>query len=314
MYALTVTLHPAIDKVLRVEKLNRNEVHRCKVELVHGGGKGNNVARSLTHIGVPALATGFQGGYSGAFITERIEAEGIPTSYVQCQAPTRTSTVLQVDETGDTYALYEPGQAVTQEELDALYVHYAGLLPEASIVIFCGSGQTEVLAPSFQRMIEMANEAEVPTLLDSSGEALRLGVEACPHMVKVNRFELGGLVGRDLETLDSQLEAMTTLRKRGIPLIALSLGEDGLIAMDGREAWQGVLKVDHIINTVGCGDAQLAGITKQIIEQAPLKELVRWGVACGTANTQVRGAGWIELGTVEAMLPKVALSRVGAMS
>lgn len=314
MYALTVTLHPAIDKVLRVKKLNRNEVHRCKVELVHGGGKGNNVARALMHIGMPVLATGFQGSYSGAFITEKIEAEGIPTSYVQCQAPTRTSTVLQVDETGDTYALYEPGQAVTQQELDALYEHYSGLLPEASIVIFCGSGQTEVLAPSYQRMIEMANEIEVPTLLDSSGETLKLGVEAKPYMVKVNRFELGGLFGHDLETLDSQLEAMSALQARGIPLVALSLGEDGLIATDGNELWRGVLKVERIMNTVGCGDAQLAGITKQIIEQAPLKEMVRWGVACGTANTQVRGAGWIELDTVEAMLPKVALSQVGAMS
>jgi 1-phosphofructokinase family hexose kinase len=266
------------------------------------------------HIGMPVLATGFQGSYSGAFITKRIEAEGVPTSYVQCQAPTRTSTVLQVDETGDTYALYEPGQPVTQQELDALYEHYAGLLPEASIVIFCGSGQTDVLAPSYQRMIEMANEVEVPTLLDSSGDALKLGVDARPYMVKVNRFELGGLVGQELETLDSQLEAMTALQKRGIPRVALSLGEAGLIATDGKETWQGVLKVDNIINTVGCGDAQLAGITKQIIEQAPLKELVRWGVACGTANTQVRGAGWIELGVVEAMLPEVALTQVGERS
>jgi len=312
VYALTVTLHPAIDKVLRVEKLHPNEVHRCKVELVHGGGKGNNVARALMRIGVPVLATGFQGGYSGAFITERIEAEGIRTSYVQCQAPTRTSTVLQVDETGDTYALYEPGQEVTQQELDDLYRHYAELLPEASIVIFCGSGQTEVLAPSYQHMIEMANEIEVPTLLDSSGEALKLGVEARPYMVKVNRFELGGLVGRDLETLDDQLEAMAALQARGIPLVALSLGEAGLIATDGEELWKGVLKVDRIMNTVGCGDSQLAGITKQIIEQAPLQELVRWGVACGTANTQVRGAGWIELSTVEQMLPEVVLTRVGS--
>ena len=92
MRILTVTLHPAIDKVLTVKTLRPNEVHRCKIEMTHGGGKGNNVARALTRIDVPVLATGFQGGYSGAFITENIESEGIQTSYAECRAPTRTST------------------------------------------------------------------------------------------------------------------------------------------------------------------------------------------------------------------------------
>jgi fructose-1-phosphate kinase PfkB-like protein len=44
-----------------------------------------------------------------------------------------------------------------------------------------------------------------------------------------------------------------------------------------------------------------------VLQDAPLKELVRWGVACGTANTQERGAGCIQLETVRQMAPGVEL-------
>ena len=307
MSILTVTLHPAIDKVLRVRRLRPNEVARCTIEMVHGGGKGNNVARALTRIQCPVTTTGFQGGYSGAFITESIEAEGIRTSFVDCREPTRTSTVLQVEETGDTYALYEPGQSVTEAEIERLYQHYRGLLKDASMLIYCGSGQTDLLAPVYARMIEMAKQVDTPTLLDSSGEALKLGIEATPYMVKVNRNELGGYFQRELDTRDQQIAAMLELQQSGIHIVALSRGEGGLIATDGNEIWEGALQVASIVNVVGCGDSQLAGIAKQIHGGASLKEIVRWGVACGTANTQVRGAARIELETVQEMLHQVHL-------
>lgn len=310
MSVLTITLHPAIDKVLSVAQLHPNEVARCKVEMVHGGGKGNNVARALTRLNVPVVATGYQGGYSGTFITEHLESEGIATSYVECAQPTRTSTVLQVDDTGDTYPLYEPGQAVSADEIEALKRHIQTLLPETSLILLCGSGQTELLAPVYADIISMARESQVPSILDSSGEALRHAIDARPNAVKVNRNELGGYLDRPLESSEVQIEAMVDLQERGIEIVALSRGEKGLIATDGDEIWEGSLQVERIINVVGCGDSQLAGFAKQYLEAAPIKEMVRWGVACGTANTQVRGAGRIEQKTVDEMLPKVLMDEI----
>jgi fructose-1-phosphate kinase PfkB-like protein len=64
-----------------------------------------------------------------------------------------------------------------------------------------------------------------------------------------------------------------------------------------------------IVNVVGCGDSLLAGIAKSLLEELPLPEIVRWGVACGTANTQVRGAGFIDADLVESLLPKVQIQQ-----
>jgi len=307
---LCVTLHPAIDRVLRVPTLHPNEIARCKFEMLYGGGKGNNVARALTRLQIPVIATGYQGSYSGEFITEHLNAEGIQTDFVQCEQPTRTSTLLQVDDTGDTYPLYEPGQNVTEDEIAALMEKFKTLLQQSSLVLLCGSGQTERLSRVYADMIGLTREAGIQTLLDSSGGALMNGIDARPYMVKVNRYELGGYLDRDLAHRDDQIEAMRDLQQQGVEIVALSRGEEGMIAYDGKEFWEGSLRMDHIVNVVGCGDSQLAGVAKELIADAPLPEIVRWGIACGTANTQVRGAGFIDLEMVEELLPQVQLEKL----
>lgn len=310
MTILTVTLHPAVDKVVRTNRLIPNEISRVKIEMVYGGGKGNNVARALVHLGVPVIASGYQGGYTGAYVTQSLSEEGIRTEFVICEGVTRTSTLIQEDETGYTYAVYEPGQEVNEEEVEALVDRFKKLLDKVSLVLLCGSGQTELLASVYARMIEIARQRGVRCLLDSSGGALEKGIEALPYMVKVNEHELSGYFGRKLADRNSQVKALLELQARGIPLAAISRGPEGMIATDGKEVWEAKVAVDRVVNVVGCGDSLLAGIAKALSENGDLKEIVRWGVSCGTANTQVRGAGFIEMETVQALLPRVQLQQL----
>jgi fructose-1-phosphate kinase PfkB-like protein len=84
MTILTITLHPAIDKVVQTGRVIPNEISRIRVTMMYGGGKGNNVARALTRLDVPVIASGFQGRHSGEFITQELEKEGIRTDFVIC--------------------------------------------------------------------------------------------------------------------------------------------------------------------------------------------------------------------------------------
>lgn len=310
MTVLTVTLHPAVDKVVRTNRLVPNEICRVKIEMVYGGGKGNNVARALVHLNVPVIATGYQGGYSGSFITQSLSEEGIHTEFVICKASTRTSTLIQEDDTGHTFAVYEPGQEVSEEEIEALMARFEESLGKVNLVLLCGSGQTPLLGGVYARMIELARQRGVRCLLDSSGLALEKGIKARPYMVKVNEHELSAYVGRELASRSAQVKALLELQATGIPVVAISRGPDGMIATDGKEVWEAKVAVDRVVNVVGCGDSLLAGIAKVLSENGDLKEIVRWGVSCGTANTQVRGAGFIEMETVQALLPKVLLQQL----
>ncbi len=314
MTILTVTLHPALDKVLVLSKLAPNGINRTRVAMLYGGGKGNNVARALVRMGVRAITTGFQGGYIGEYATEKLANEGIETAFVICKEPTRTSTLVQEEETGNTYALYEPGQTNNEEEIEELIIKFESLLKRVSLCLLCGSGQTPLLAPVYSRMINLARQAGVRCLIDSSGEALAQGIDAKPTMVKINELELSEYLKRPLDNYESQVQAILELQAKGIEYVALSRGKEGMIATDGREIWDAQLSMDHVINVVGCGDSLLAGVAMALLQNEPLMELVRWGVTCGTANTQVRGAGYIDLEMVKPLLPRVRLQKVQPMS
>ena len=44
------------------------------------GGKGINVSRILQRLGIDNTATGFIGGFTGRFVTDSLDAEGIKTT------------------------------------------------------------------------------------------------------------------------------------------------------------------------------------------------------------------------------------------
>lgn len=58
---LTITINPAIDKTIFVEKLSVNHVNRVLSSREDLGGKGINVSKVLTKLSVPTIACGFIG-------------------------------------------------------------------------------------------------------------------------------------------------------------------------------------------------------------------------------------------------------------
>lgn len=307
---LTVTIHPALDKIIRLPRLRPNDAVRAQIETIYGGGKGNNAARALTRIGVPVTATGYQGGYTGELLIKQFAEEGVHTDFVICRAPTRTSIMIVEEETGQTYAIYEPGQMVEPDELEKFRNHFNYLLDNTSLVLFCGSGQTPELAALHFELIQTAENRGVRCGLDSSSSALREGVKAKPHFLKVNREELAELVGRSLATRDDQVNAMLDMHKSGIELVALSRGREGLLVTDGKTCLEGTLIMDNVVNVMGCGDSLLAGMASAMVENGNLESITRKGVACGAANTQVIGAGFLDLVLVNQLEAQVDLRQI----
>ena len=304
---ITVTAHPAVDRALQVARLHPNETNRVRVARLYAGGKGNNAARALHRLGVPVMAMGFQGGYTGEFCSRSLNVEGVQTSFTECRALTRTSQLVFEEETGNVYPLYEPGQAIEANEAEALVRAVAERLEPGTLCLLCGTS----LAPDlYARIISVAIERGARPLLDSSGEALRRGIGAKPYLVKTNVHELGEVMGEPLSDRAAQLRALRVVQSSGIAIAAVSLGAGGLLASDGVGVYHGELRMENVVNTVGCGDSLLAGMAQAVSTNEPLSEIVRWGVACGAANTQVVGAGFIERNRVEELLPRVTIERL----
>jgi fructose-1-phosphate kinase PfkB-like protein len=175
------------------------------------------------------------------------------------------------------------------------------------VCLLCGSSAAASL---YGDIIALAHHRGVRCLLDSSGEALKRGLAAQPYGMKVNVHELAGCVGERLPDRAAQLRALRAVRSGGVAIAAVSLGAEGLLATDGASDWHCELRMDNVVNTVGCGDAMLAGMATALLDTADPLEMLRWGVACGAANTQVVGAGFIERSEVEALLSRVKIERL----
>ena len=85
----TVTLNPSIDYIVRLDKVLIGSVNRMDSDDKFAGGKGINVSRVLKRLGINNKATGFIGGFTGKFITDTLEEEGISSHFVEVEEDTR---------------------------------------------------------------------------------------------------------------------------------------------------------------------------------------------------------------------------------
>ena len=90
--------------------------------------------------------------------------------------------------------------------------------------MLCGSIPPGVAADFYCKLIRLAKEHKVKTLLDTDGEALARGIEAGPTVVKPNQQEAERLLNRALITRAHFLEAATRIKAMGAETVLLSSG------------------------------------------------------------------------------------------
>ena len=79
---LTVTLNAAIDRTVAVPNFRLGRRHRAVESRTVAGGKGINVARALSLLGRPVIATGFVGGPTGTRVLEELHEESVLTDFI----------------------------------------------------------------------------------------------------------------------------------------------------------------------------------------------------------------------------------------
>ena len=91
---LTVTLNAAIDRTVAVPNFRLGRRHRAVESRTVAGGKGINVARALSLLGRPVIATGFVGGPSGTRVLEQLHSESVLTDFTRIAAETRINLAV----------------------------------------------------------------------------------------------------------------------------------------------------------------------------------------------------------------------------
>jgi 1-phosphofructokinase len=271
---VTLTPAPTLDRTYLVSNLHPGAVNRADAVGEELAGKGINVSRALHLAGIEAPGV-VPIGNAEKGILERTGSKNflIP---MWIEGTLRVSTTI-LEKGGPTTKINEAPKPLTSQEWqrvidlteatvkdnDAKWLVIAGALP-----IDHSTGTFVDLHPIFDRMKKLG----VRVALDTSGAPLAYWVkQGEAAILKPNAEELASAVKRSLLTNGDVIEAARELCAHGVECVLASLGPDGLLAVTKSRAWGTRTTPVKVINTVGAGDATLAGFLTAIV-QNPLAE------------------------------------------
>jgi len=283
-FVLTVTVNPAIDKVIKTRRFEIGQDNRVHFVFRSAGGKGINVSRALSHLKVPTRAIGILAGPAGAYIRAVLEAENIKEDFLQIPGESRTSMTVISPATKQPTRILEPGPLLQSYHRRIFQKKYMRLAKNARWVII--SGRNALGAPDdfYRQLIRRAKQMKKRVILDTSGRPLKWGLQARPYMIKPNRQEAEELIGQPLASPRQWRRALEILLDKGVEVVLISLGRAGAVASNGEEYWHVQPPAIRIVNSVGCGDAMIAGYVYARQQGADFLEAVKLAVAAGTVN------------------------------
>lgn len=308
---LCISANPAIDRRVRVSELRLGAVNRAIEAIPEPGGKAAHAAMALRGLGARPAWLGFAGGTNGENLIAGLVELGIRARAVATKSPTRMNLSI-LDERGVVTEILEPGGAPSGKELNRfrkICRSEFGRGRQKLTVLLSGSLPPGVLQKFYAELIRAAQSAGCRVFLDSSGEALRLGLQARPDLVKPNREEAEMLTRDAIRDLSAARKAIVKILKLGAKSAALSLGEDGLLWCPGKG--EPVLHARAQViggrSAVGSGDATLAGFAYAYANRMSVEDTVRLAAACGAANCLVDSPGRIRLQDVRKIQKTVQL-------
>ena len=308
---LCISANPAIDKQIRITKFSVGAVNRAREATPEPGGKAAHVAMALRAFNERPHWIGVAGGAAGDALTSGLKDLGIRVHAIRVRAPTRENVAI-VDDAGSVSEILQPGGALSTKEVasfrkacDHQFVHGKRKL----LVILSGSLPPGVPANFYGSLIRLAHSHGCGAILDSSGEALQLAVEARPDLVKPNREEAEALTGKKIRDLRSARTALRQILGMGARSAAISLGKDGVLWGSGESKAVLYAQPPEVNgrSAVGSGDATVAGFAYGLATRLVPEKLLKLAVACGSANCFADSPARIRLSTVRKIEKEVCI-------
>ena len=305
----TVTLNPALDRAITVERLLPDDTTRVISEKMYAAGKGIDVSRVIREMGGPTVALGLVGGFDGLQLEGLLINAGVMTSFTRISGETRTNIILREKETGRQFVISAAGPEILSSEIGQFYQHVLQI-SDMSYVVLSGSVPRGVTPNLYGQLILAGKKKGAFVVLDTDGKALSESIEYRPSCIKPNRHELSRLLGREVDSEPEIISACEELHGKGIPYVLVSRGKDGLILSTKEQKIKAVAPPVEVESTVGAGDSAVAGFVLALSRDENLVECLRLACAAGTATAETPGTELCHREGVERILPRVQVSNL----
>lgn len=303
---LTLTVNPALDKSATFEGLAPEKKIRCSQPRYDAGGGGINVSKAIHRLEGSSLCIFTSGGDSGKRLEQIVDAEGLTSLPIMVKAETRESFVARDVITNAQYRFGFPGDPLSSDEVKA--VLEAVRKQKANYVVASGSLNEGLSSDFLIRVSEIARENGSKFILDTSGDALADTLKSGGvYLAKPNIGELARLIGVESIDVDEADDAVLEIIEKGwAQIVVVSLGPQGAVLVSREETYFVPAPNVRKRTTVGAGDSMVGGMVWALSQGKTLKEVAKWGVACGSAATMGDGTqlfraedarrlyGWLE--------------------
>jgi len=290
-----VSANPAIDRRLRLKNIAVGKVNRALSVQPFPGGKAAHVAMVAKALEIDVLWAGFLGGAAGEECESGLSAFGVPLTVIRTQSETRANLEI-ISEDGSVTEILEPGGTVTDSEIERLLTTCRDIfceLKENGQVALSGSLPPGAPSDLYTELTRIAHLYGCRVLLDTSGEALRRGLEAGPDVVKPNCEEASSFAGYVIRDADGAAEVAQRFFDAGARSVAISLGPGGIMWQRSADSEPLISQLPpvHTASSVGSGDAALAGFAVAYERGLSDEDTLSLAVACGTANCLAEAPG-----------------------
>jgi 1-phosphofructokinase family hexose kinase len=308
----TVTVNPSIDQHILIDQLIKDDAIRAREIRRDPGGKGINVSRVVHELGGDTVAFAISGGCAGYMLRSLVAERGIVLESLEVPEETRINVILTDRADRTQTRISAPGPRVSLAELERFTQQMTSHQPLPEWWVLGGSLPPGVPDDFYARLISTLQQRGAHCLLDADDEALKLGVQAHPYLIKPNEHELARLIGRSLPDEQAMVGAAQQLVDEGIRVVAITLGRKGALIVSQDTALRVTSPDIEVKSKVGAGDSFLAGCVFALAQGQSLESAVRLGTAAGTAAVMHEGTQLCRREDVERLVDQITITPLKA--
>lgn len=291
MKYITITLNPAIDRVMYCKTSEIDKTNRAYKTVLSAGGKGINSSRMLTALGEDVTAHILTGGFCGKQLCSMLSGEKIKFISHKISSETRNCIKI-ISDAGECTEFNESGGPVSESEVKTLIDAVANSTDNTHTVILGGSIPQGVDKAVYNSVIKLLKNRHVSVLADCDGVALTAAVEALPDMIKPNVSELSDYLGYCVMSDFTALEAARRVYvEKGVSVLC-TLGKNGAVYA-GKYGESTIaspyIPQSEIKGFSGAGDTFLAAFISAIDNGCTLDDAMRFAAYAASEKIKLSG-------------------------
>lgn len=317
---LVVGANLAVDRTLRMHRLEPGAVQRPYRAEATAGGKAVNVCRAATALQVRPRLVANLPGRAGALIGDLLDEEGHDVRRVPTAGEARAAVII-LEDSGRATVINEPGPDLVATDLAAFVAAVEEELAGHRVAVVTGSLPPHAPPDLYGRLTELATGAGCRIVLDAARDALRRALPFRPSLVTPNLAEAravldGGAtfgpgsepepvvpVGQDVP--QAAVTAAKELLDAGALAALVTAGRYGAAGASGTTRFWVTAPAVEEANPIGAGDAFAAGLAVALERGAGLAEAAVLGVATAAASVAHPVAGMLDPDLLARLLPQI---------